>query len=176
MDTAAWQQCIDFHGHSCPGLAIGFKAVEALQQQIGLLPGADEELVCVTENDACGVDAVQVLTGCSLGKGNLLFRNRGKMAFSFFNRTSGQSLRMVFRRPLSRQDASREELQRMILGSTAEQLFSFGKPGFELPEKARIFDSIICQQCGEGTAEHLIRLHEGNKLCLDCFERYDSRW
>ena len=34
---------------------------------------ADEDVVCIAENDACGVDAIQVLLGCSVGKGNLLF-------------------------------------------------------------------------------------------------------
>ena len=45
-----------------------------------------EEVVCITENDACGVDAVQVITGCTMGKGNLIYRGTGKMVFSFFNR------------------------------------------------------------------------------------------
>jgi formylmethanofuran dehydrogenase subunit E len=176
MEARSWQRCVDFHGHSCPGLAIGFKAVEALEQQMGLVCGGDEELVCVTENDACGVDAVQVLTGCSLGKGNLLYRERGKMAFSFFNRTTGQNLRMVFKLPVSRKDVGREELQQMILDADPATLFHFSQPGFSLPEKARIFDSLTCEQCGESAVEHLIRLHEGKKLCLDCFERYSRGW
>ena len=82
----AWQRCVDFHGHSCPGLAIGYRAVEAVIQLFGYVRSADEEIVCVTENDACGVDAIQVLTGCSFGKGNLIYRDRGKQAFSFLNR------------------------------------------------------------------------------------------
>jgi formylmethanofuran dehydrogenase subunit E len=48
---------------------------------------SDEEIVCVTENDARGVDAVQLITGCTFGKGNLLYKGTGKMAFSFYNRT-----------------------------------------------------------------------------------------
>ena len=176
MDTIAWQRCVDFHGHSCPGLAIGFKAVQALEQQMGLVCGGDEELVCVTENDACGVDAVQVLTGCSLGKGNLLYRERGKMAFSFFNRTSGQQLRMVFKLPVSRTNTERAALQEMILNADPSELFNFSQPRFSLPEKARIFDSETCEHCAESAVEHLIRLHEGKKLCLDCFEGYTRGW
>lgn len=172
----AWQQCVDFHGHSCPGLAIGFKAAEALQQQMGPVHEKNEELVCVTENDACGVDAIQVLTGCSLGKGNLLYRERGKMAFSFFNRTNGQQLRMVFKLPISRTDVGRAALQEMILNADPSELFDFSQPRFNLPEKARIFDSQTCEQCAESAVEHLIRLHEGKKLCLDCFEGYSRGW
>ena len=65
-----------------PGLAIGFKAVEGAIAELGLsdddLPAVDEEIVCVTENDACGVDAVQYLLGCTFGKSNLITRVRGK--------------------------------------------------------------------------------------------------
>lgn len=58
---------------------------------------ADEDVVCITENDACGVDAIQVLLGCSVGKGNLLFHLRGKQAFSFYNRKTGKAVRLVLR-------------------------------------------------------------------------------
>lgn len=175
-NNLAWQRCVAFHGHACPGLAIGFKAVEALEQQMGPASKRDEELVCVTENDACGVDAIQVLTGCSLGTGNLLYRERGKMAFSFFNRTTGQNLRMVFRLAVSRKDAGREKLQQMILDTDPSELFLFSQPAFSIPEKARIFDSLPCEQCGENAVEHLIRLHEGKMICLDCAEEYTRRW
>ena len=85
-----------FHGHICPGMLIGFKAVEGAIDQLGLsdeaLPAVDEEIVAVVENDACGVDAVQVLLGCTYGKSNLIARIRGKMAFSFFSRNTGKSV------------------------------------------------------------------------------------
>ena len=84
-----------FHGHVCPGMLIGFKAVEGAIAELGLsddaLPAVDEEIVAVVENDACGVDAVQVLLGCTYGKSNLITRIRGKMAFSFFSRDTGKS-------------------------------------------------------------------------------------
>ena len=64
-----WQKAAAFHGHVCPGLAIGFKACEAAMKVMGVTGSKDEELVCITENDACGVDAIQAVLGCSLGKG-----------------------------------------------------------------------------------------------------------
>lgn len=85
-----WERAVAFHGHECPGLAIGFKAVEGVIAEFGLdasqLPAIDEELVCITENDACCVDAIQSLLGCTFGKANLIPRLRGKMAFSFYVR------------------------------------------------------------------------------------------
>lgn len=98
------------------------------------------------------------------------------MAFSFFNRTNGQQLRMVFKLPISRTDVGRAALQEMILNADPSELFDFSQPRFSVPEKARIFDSQTCEQCAESAVEHLIRLHEGKKLCLDCFEGYTRGW
>ena len=83
-----FEKSAEFHGHRCPGLAIGVRAAVEAQNLLGIGHSADEEIVCITENDACGVDGIQVLLGCSAGKGNLIFRIRGKQAYSFFNRTS----------------------------------------------------------------------------------------
>ena len=47
---------------ACPGLAIGVRASAIAMDKLNTGLSEDEELVCVTENDACGVDGVQVLT------------------------------------------------------------------------------------------------------------------
>ncbi|NLW44110.1 MAG: formylmethanofuran dehydrogenase [Syntrophomonadaceae bacterium] len=174
MNRLDWIKAVEFHGHECPGLAIGFRAVEAARERMGITFSADEEVVCVVENDACGVDAVQVLTGCSLGKGNLLYRDRGKMAFSFFNRRNGDALRVIAK-PVSR-EMGREERQEFILNAPIDVLFDFKRPAYSLPEMARIFNSVVCESCGENTAEHKMRLQDGRKVCLDCFKDYSRGW
>ena len=174
MAAMDWEKAMEFHGHACPGLAIGVKAVEAAKEKMGITFSADEEVVCVTENDACGVDAVQVLTGCTMGKGNIIYRGTGKMAFSFFNRKNGDSLRMIIK-PFA-EEMEREERQAYILNTPADEIFNFMKPTFNLPETARIFNSVICESCGESTPEHKVRLQEGKKVCLDCFKEYGRGW
>ncbi len=87
-------QTIAFHGHSCPGLAIGIRAAEMAEKQLGKIHQND--LVCVAETDMCGVDAIQFLTGCTAGKGNLIQKDYGKMAFSFYNRKDNSGVRLVF--------------------------------------------------------------------------------
>lgn len=174
MDRELWERVVAFHGHECPGLAIGFKACEAAREKMGLGFSTDEEIVCVTENDACGVDAIQFITGCTWGKGNLLYRDRGKQAFSFFNRKTGESLRMILK-PLP-EEMEREERLQYLLSRPGTHLFHFGPPSYPVPEKARILKTIICEQCGEGAAEHKIRLKEGKKVCLDCFPDYSRGW
>ena len=54
----------------------------------------DEELVAIVENDSCAVDAIQFITGCTFGKGNLIFRDYGKHVYTFFNRRTGQGVRI----------------------------------------------------------------------------------
>ena len=96
MNEALWNKCAEFHGHKCPGLATGFRVATEAMAKLGLDgPEADEELVCVTENDSCAVDAVQVITGCTMGKGNLIYRGTGKMVFTFYCRKSGRGLRVA---------------------------------------------------------------------------------
>jgi formylmethanofuran dehydrogenase subunit E len=174
MDQELWQKCVAFHGHECPGLAIGFQVCAAAREKLHLQFSPDEEVVCVTENDACGVDAVQVLTGCSIGKGNLIYRGTGKQAFSFFVRQSGACLRLVLK-PLP-QEMERKERQEYLLQTPAAELFEFKKPRFNLPERARIFNTVYCEICGEGAPEAKIRLQDGRPVCLDCFQDYSRGW
>jgi formylmethanofuran dehydrogenase subunit E len=177
MDKKLWEKCVEFHGHQCPGLAIGFRASEIAARELDEEMSAlrDEEIVCVTENDACCVDAVQVLTGCTIGKGNLIYRPTGKMAFTFFCRTSGKNIRVVLK-PKANPDISRQEWQEQLLGAPAEDLFWVKEPGYSLPERARLFSSVICEKCGESAPEHMMRLSEGKKVCLDCFKEYSRGW
>ena len=66
-------ECVRFHGHSCPGLASGYRAATAAMEALGVKRPEDEELVAICETDACGVDAIQVIAGTTAGKGNQMF-------------------------------------------------------------------------------------------------------
>lgn len=163
-----WEKCVEFHGHECGGLAIGYQAALYASELLNVDFSKDEELVCVTENDACGVDAIQIILGCSAGKGNLIFKIRGKQAFSFYNRKSGKSVRLVMK---SISQEIKDRMQYLIKTDKAE-LFDVKETIFELPEEAKIFHSIACEKCGEMTAESMIRLQDGKQVCMDCYEDY----
>lgn len=174
MNDGLWKKCVDFHGHECLGLAIGFKVCEAVKEKMGIEFSRDEEIVCVTENDACAVDAIQVMMGCSFGKGNIVYRNRGRFAFSFFNRKSRESVRIVFKNFPRIED--KKVFLEYILNAEADELFDYKHPNFDIPERAVIFDSIPCEICGEKTAENRMRIMNGKKVCLDCFKDYSRGW
>ena len=166
-----WDKCAEFHGHVCPGLTIGYRASLYAIELLGLTFSEDEKVVCISENDACGVDAVQVILGCSVGKGNLLFHMRGKQAFSFYNRTTGKSVRLVLKpKPY---EMTREETYAYYHKCTDSEMFDVKETTIKLPEKARLFDSYKCECCGEMTGANWIRISGGKKMCLDCYESYD---
>ena len=166
-----WEKCAAFHGHVCGGLTIGYKAALYAIELLGLEFSDDVQVVCITENDACGVDAIQVILGCSVGKGNLLFHMRGKQAFSFYNRTNGKSVRLVLKpKP---EEMTREESFNYYQSCQPCEMFDVKEATIVLPEKARIFDSYACECCGETTGANWIRLAGSQKLCLDCYKSYD---
>jgi formylmethanofuran dehydrogenase subunit E len=185
----------DFHGHMCPGLAIGIRAAEIALREIG--PHAqDEEVAAVVETDMCGVDAIQVLTGCTFGKGNLIHKDYGKKAFSFYRRSDGKGIRIVaFPKALSAPNPEREELigklrsntitpeekkclgklqillAEKILEAPLEDLFEIKDAPPQVPAPARIHQSMVCQVCGEEVMATRIQLVEGKRLCIPCSER-----
>ncbi len=89
-----FEKCVNFHGHACPGLALGYRAGKAAMAWLGERRAPDEEIVAIVETDACGSDAIQVLTGCTFGKGNFVYKDHGKHAFSLLSRASGRGLRL----------------------------------------------------------------------------------
>ncbi len=172
MDTKTlWQKCVDFHGHECSGLTIGFKAALYAIELLGLDFSPDEQVVCICENDACGVDAIQVILGCSVGKGNLLFHMTGKQVFSVYDRGSGRSVRLVQRK--KPHPMTKEESFAYYQSSEPSALFDAMETRIPLPEPARIFTSYECESCGEVTGANWIRLADGKKLCTDCYKSYD---
>ena len=175
-----WNKCVEFHGHSCGGLTIGYKAalyaIDLLDLPLHDDEGAgcissDEEVVCIAENDACGCDAIQVILGCSVGKGNLLFHMRGKQAFSFYRRGTGKSVRLVL---LPKPEGiGKGQSFDYYQSLEPEDMFQVKETTIPLPTEAKHFDSHPCACCGEITGENWMRVMNGKMICLDCFETYN---
>jgi len=194
------EEAIRFHGHVCPGLAIGYRAAKAAQARLEVSRPEDEELVAVVESDGCGIDAVQALLGCTLGKGNLIYQDHGKQVYTLISRERGRAVRVaakpglfkrtpeqeaVFQKYLSG-EASGEERQafrafqeervKEFLEADLDDLFTITDVSPEAPEKARIFKSVICEQCGEPVMEPRARVRDGKFACIPCSENYSRGW
>lgn len=170
-ERSDWERCVAFHGHSCGGLRVGYRAAKYAMELLDVGFSDNEQVVCVAENDACGIDAIQVLLGCSAGKGNLRFHITGKQAFSFYNRKTGASVRLVAKpKPEGMTQAERFEYYH---SAPNEVLFEVKPAVIKLPGEAQMFDSCVCDGCGEVTGTNWLRLVGEKKLCPDCYENYD---
>mgnify|MGYP000185737329 CR=1 FL=1 len=187
-----FKKCVNFHGHLCPGLSMGYRAATAGLDWLREKRAEDEELVAIVETDACCVDAIQVLTGCTFGKGNLIYKDYGKMVFTFFNRHTGKGVRLAMKpdtfrvndrqielfkktRDGSITEAEREELSNLgfqrtteILNTRAEDLFGMTPVVTGIPEKARIEPSKPCTRCGEPAMSSKLETVEGALVCRGC--------
>ena len=194
------ERAVFFHGHMCPGLTLGLRAAEWALAHFGR--DGDEDIVCISETDMCAVDAIQALVGCTLGKGNLIYRDTGKIAFSFYRRSDGKAARIVssaamiggerdaLRRQLlqKQRDGIALSLEEAVLSSkmhkeNVERLFSLPfeavyavkEPCWELPRRARLMETVPCAGCGEGVMESRARLLHGKTYCRTCFKKLDDR-
>ena len=158
------QQIIDFHGHFCGGITIGYRASKEGLRRLGAHRATDEEVVAIVENDSCAVDAVQVLTGCTFGKGNLFFRDHGKHVYTFALRPSGRAVR-VSRKPGLRMSADE------MLAAAANEMFWVEEMVIDLPAPARIHDSVVCSRCGEPVMTTRTRRRGDKHLCIPCATR-----
>lgn len=171
LNEDLWNKCLAFHGHECPGLTIGYRAALYAIELLGLTFSDDEQVVCISENDACGCDAIQVILGCSIGKGNFLFHMTGKQAFSFYDRKTDKSVRLLLKN--DGQERSRDESFQYYHSCKSEEMFSVLETKIKLPERARMFDSYVCECCGETAGANWIRIANGKKVCVDCYTEYD---
>lgn len=184
---------VDFHGHSCPGLAIGYRvSMRALREFSDR--SKDEELVSVVENNSCAVDAIQVLTGCTFGKGNLIFNDYGKQVYTFIKRPSGKGIRISvdWKKP-DETDKEKEMWKRYIKGERSQKIIKFvhnrknarirnlldadekdimtvTKYKGKVPCEAQIYQSTKCEICNEQMMEPRARLKEGKIVCIQCFD------
>jgi len=188
-----FEDVIEFHGHSCPGLAIGYRVSIFALKELGER-ASDEELVAIVENNSCAVDAVQVVTGCTFGKGNLIFKDYGKQVYTFIKRPSGDGIRISvdWKSPEETDEEKRmwdrymkgdhsEEVLRtvhdrkakkinLILNAKDEELLKVTKGKMDLPEEAKIYPSLSCAICGEKVMEPRARVKDGKIVCIPCFE------
>ena len=168
-----YKDIIAFHGHSCPGLAIGYRMAKAGLDFLSGARAADEEMVAIVENDACGVDALQCLSGCTFGKGNLIFKDYGKQAYTLYNRKSKKGVRVLFSPNSIPENAGKDRDQFIdwLLSTPEENVVSLKEVHIDEPEPARIMKSVACESCGENVMATRTREVNGKTVCIPCAEK-----
>jgi formylmethanofuran dehydrogenase subunit E len=188
------EKVIEFHGHTCPGITYGYRASLVALKEFGQR-AKDEEIVAIVENDSCAVDAIQVMTGCTFGKGNLIFRNYGKQVYTFLKHPSGEGVRIAVKyKPLKETEEEKEAWKRFSSGDRSkdvlrivsirkakkikhllhapdDEIFNIERIKEPLPPKARLYPSVQCFICGEKVMEPRARVLNGEIVCIPCSER-----
>jgi Formylmethanofuran dehydrogenase subunit E len=175
------------HGHICAGQVIGVRMAMAGLERISITDpkGADrKKLYVLVEIDRCATDAIQSVTGCSLGKRSLRWFDFGIMAATFVNLASGQAVRIVAReeaRALAEKSCpeTADKYQRQLQAYKVmplDQLFTFQKVEVKIPEcdlPGRPLRRVQCDQCGDWVQDCREREQNGRTLCRACAgERY----
>lgn len=187
-----FEKCVEFHGHVCPGLVMGYKATKAAMEWIRERRAEDEEIVAIVENDACFADAVQVLSGCTFGKGNFIFCDYGKMAVTLLSRKTGRGVRASLKGSVVPSSSEHRELfqkiqegkatpeeharfrklheerSRLLMEKAPEELFLLQEVSVSIPPKARIEPSEVCEVCGEPTMRTKMVIQGSKRLCKPC--------
>jgi len=175
-------ESVRIHGHLCPGQVLGVKMSMLGLREIGISDpkGKDRKSIIVyVEMDRCATDAVQSVTGCSLGHRTMKFMDYGKMAATFVNLKTGRAVRVIAKEE-SRQKAkeyfpemeNKYEAQREAYKIMPdEELFDVMEVTVKVaPEDmpGRPLRRVKCDSCGEYVQDLREVYRDGKVLCRPC--------
>ena len=194
------KRCIAFHGHVCPGLVYGYLVAQRAMELLSLGRSMDEEVVVISENDTCAVDALQVLVGTTTGKGNLILKDYGKNVFTVLNRSDKRAFRFSRKSAYTYEGEHQEEFaelekafadgratikQRMrqkwlkafdLLAKPFDAVFETKEVECLEPPYAPLAPSEACAQCGEMTmATKMVATKDETRLCIPCAQEKGAR-
>jgi len=170
------------HGHLCAGQVLGVRMSLLGLRVIGITDpkGADRKsLIVYVEMDRCATDAVQSVTGCSLGKRSMKFLDYGKMAATYLNLKTGRAIRIVAREDsrdkakghfpeIENKYAAQLEAYKVM---SDEELFDVMEVIVTVaPEDmpGRPMRRVRCEACGEHVQDMREVHQDGKVLCVAC--------
>ena len=161
----------DFHGHACAGIALGTRISLAAMKALGLDPEVkNKNLIVYTEIDRCMTDAVQVITGCTLGHRSLKYMDYGKFAATFVNLGTGKAVRATVKEHFSNEATDEETLRKISLIPDSELVtleeVTVKIPDIDLPGPPR--EKAVCAACGERVVDGRQVNKGGKTLCRAC--------
>lgn len=92
---------VHYHGHLCPELAVGYRAGLIAQNELGLNRDNARHFFILAENMSSAIDALQYMTGCTVGNQRFYAYDLGKHVY-YFGRFHGgpeprEALRVALR-------------------------------------------------------------------------------
>ncbi len=176
------EESVRIHGHLCAGQVLGVRMSLLGLRHIGINDpkGADrKQIIVFVEMDRCATDAVQSVTGCSLGRRTMKFLDYGKMAATFLNLKTNKAVRIVAR------EDSRQKAKDLFPAS--ENKYAAQLEAYKIMPDGELFDvrDVIvkvapqdmpgrplarakCDSCGEHVQDMREVYQDGRILCVPC--------
>jgi len=176
------EESVRTHGHLCPGQVLGVRLALLGLRLIGISDPKGEDrkkFLVYVEIDRCATDAIQSVTGASLGKRSLKFFDYGIMAATFLNLETKKAFRVLAREE-ARELATRyfpeieNKYQRQLRAyqiMPEEELFQVEEvlvqpSEFDLPGRPR--RRVQCASCGAWVQDGREVEEDGRLLCRPC--------
>jgi formylmethanofuran dehydrogenase subunit E len=178
------EESVKTHGHLCPGQVLGVRMSMLGLILIGINDPKGEDrkkLIVYVEIDRCATDAIQSVTGCSLGKRSLKFLDFGKMAATFINLETNKALRILAKEESKNkaknyfpdiEDKYKCQLEAYKI-MPDDELFKWSEVKVKIPEEdmpGRPLQRIKCEKCGEYVQDKREVNVDGKPLCRACAE------
>lgn len=186
-------KAVSFHGHVCGGQPLGVRMAMAGLRELGMTnPSETDNLVVFVEIDRCIADAIQIVTGCTLGRRRLKLINHDKFAATFLDISNGKAVRISSKKdaramamkyagtkgwimPGERLEEFSEREKMIIIKAYSEMpeadLISIEKVRVNLPEEEApgpAMHVVTCDSCGELIFDHKEIARESRVLCGSC--------
>lgn len=192
-----FETALVFHGHKCPAMPLGLRSGAAAMNALGVERSKDKELLLIAETGddhaaGCFVDGLMTVTGCTYGKSNINKTFYGKMAFTLIDTRTQKAVRAqlkpdffgnMLKSPFVEQRKNgvlpqdilaeiTDPLVDRVLNLPEEQFISIS-PVFDyhIEKKKGVFETELCELCGERTFVHKLQNVNGKKLCIPCAEK-----
>lgn len=186
------------HGHKCPAMPLGLRAGAAAMNALAVPRAKEKELLAVLElgEDHCSHcfgDGVQMITGCTFGKGNIRKTGSGKFGLTLIDRATGRAVRVVPRAaaqagmkqtrffqeyrmkgvpPSKVPDEVVDPLIQQVIGAPEGQILLVGpEQRVQVEKKEESFATRPCDDCGEMVVEKYLRVLGEKRVCIPCQEK-----
>ena len=186
-----------FHGHKCPVMPNGLRIAEAAMNALGVKRTGDSFLHAIVELGenhcaTCFADGVQVMTGCTFGKGNIEKSHKGKWGLTLIDKRTNRAVRVTpkgeammqtketaffknYREkgvpPTQVPDDVVQPLVDKVMNAPAEMILTVSEVvKYNWSEPKHSFNSIICEDCGEMVIEEYAENINGKMVCKDCVD------
>lgn len=171
MSSYTFDECVKFHRMASPGLASGYVLSNYAMKLIGAK--REDELFCVVECQSCITNAAQLITGCTVARGDLVIRDTGKSALTLVKTSTGDGVRVyIDNRYLNAESTG--ELVKLILETPAEEQCRYRAAHLDIPEK-KSMEPAVCSVCGERFLKRYAVMRDGLPVCPDCAEDGNGR-